>query len=322
MVISSLPGVRRDSRALRRDRSVPRAARRVDGLSRTRAGAPFVPGRYPESGHPGGVRVSTAARAPPASPGSAPGSGRVARRSSSRRGSRRPPRRRAGGEVAPERPRRGPGRSPGGRPARASAIGVERQAQRTVRSFGSSEKQTPWSTPKRWMAGRRRWRPCARRPGGRRRTGGCGCPCDRCCSRPRRRGPSGGADRRPSWTSSQASIVSSSSIQSWTIPTPGRAIAQDGRRDDAPAGRLRDEERGDLAVRQGPVREVPERSLEGDRLVDDGGDRWCPAPADRRPFEEGVEEPARRVRTGPGHAGLAPGPALGGRSDRLAGRAR
>ena len=63
-----------------------------------------------------------------------------------------------------------------------------------------------------------------------------------------------------------------------------RAVAQDGRRDDAPAGRLRDVPGGDLAASQRPVREVVERPLPEGRLVD------------------GVED-ERRFRVGSGRSG-------------------
>jgi hypothetical protein len=47
-----------------------------------------------------------------------------------------------------------------------------------------------------------------------------------------------------------------------------RAVAQDRRRDDVPAGRLGDQERRTLAVGQRAVGEVPQRSLAPDGLVD------------------------------------------------------
>ena len=52
------------------------------------------------------------------------------------------------------------------------------------------------------------------------------------------------------------------------MPGPERPVAAAGRRHDVPAGRLGDHVRRDLALGQGAVREVPQRPLPRDRLVD------------------------------------------------------
>jgi hypothetical protein len=82
------------------------------------------------------------------------------------------------------------------------------------------------------------------------------------------------------------------STQTCTMPGPERPVAQQRRRDDVPAGRLRDQEAGDLAAGQRAVREVPQRPLAAHRLVDAlqlhavGADR-----AEQRRVR-GVDEPA------------------------------
>ena len=55
-------------------------------------------------------------------------------------------------------------------------------------------------------------------------------------------------------------------------PGPGGPVAQDRRRDDRPAARLRDRPGRHLAPGERPIREVPQRLLEGDRLVHHRGE--------------------------------------------------
>ena len=66
--------------------------------------------------------------------------------------------------------------------------------------------------------------------------------------------------------------MSSTSIQSCTMPGADRSVAQHRGRDDVPADRLRHAIGRHLAIRQGPVGEVVEGPLAADRLVDAGRD--------------------------------------------------
>ena len=69
-------------------------------------------------------------------------------------------------QRAMQRPATSAARSPLNSSISSSDSGVPRQPQRIVRSFGSAEKQTPWSTP-------------SKRPSGHGAAGGR--PFDRCC---------------------------------------------------------------------------------------------------------------------------------------------
>ena len=162
-------------------------------------------------------------------------------------------------EVAIERRR---GSAPG--PASSSASnGVPRQPHSTVRSFGRRPRSRPRGRRRRRAAPPstgRMWPPlrsvlltAASNAAIRRSRGS--------SSRTRRRRrPRVGLDERLDHALAE------------------RAVAQDRRRDDAPAGRLGHEVGGDLAAGQRAVREVVERALADGRLVDRLDDA-CAAPA-------------------------------------------
>ena len=80
------------------------------------------------------------------------------------------------------------------------------------------------------------------------------------------------------------------------MPAPnGPVVAEDRDRHDVPAGRLRDEVGGHLAMGEGAVGEVPEWRLAGDRLVDAADLSHRRRPARRLGVEPG-EADERRVR--------------------------
>src|SRR4029077_352842 len=89
-----------------------------------------------------------------------------------------------------------------------------------------------------------------------------------------------------------------------------RAVAQYGERHDVPAERVGELERGDLALAERALREVPQRTFTAARLVDRGELRAV----DLRLHEKGR---VRRVPHAADHlelGGLERGPQLGGRS--------
>ena len=69
-------------------------------------------------------------------------------------------------------------------------------------------------------------------------------------------------------TRSQGWTAGSGSIHSWTIPRPNGPSRRTVGGHDRPAARVGDQRRGDLPIGQRAVGEVPQRSLEADRLVD------------------------------------------------------
>ena len=195
-------------------------------------------------------------------------------------------------------------------PASSGSNGSPSQAQRTVRSFGTLENVTPWSTAKRWP------------PVDRQEVAGL---------------PIGVVDDRVEQRdAAQAGIVPVDHVDDvgrridldpgLEHALAGRAVAQERRRHDAPAERLRDEERGDLAPRQRADREVEQRPLAGGRLPDrEEVIRFAPGPDDHRVVRR-AGKPADRLELG-GSKGLEgrpsaiamPGGGLSGRSGRSCG---
>ena len=223
-------------------------------------------------------RLSTRARERPANPGAAAGTCPIP---GARRAARGPARSRPGRDARRAPPRAG--RRPPAVDASAArtssscgAIGVPRQPHRIVRSFGSTLNVTPWSTPWISPSGRTsRWPPfrsalltTASNSAIRRRRGS------------------------PDWSSVQDVHVLARLHPELQHPgAEGALRAEDRRRHDLPACGLRDGMRGDLAVRERRLREVPQRPLAADRLVDGSrGDR--PAAGD----VAGDPDQQRRVR--------------------------
>ena len=231
------------------------------------------------SGSPGRATLRTAARAGRATRRWARGAGRCAAARPPAAGWPRTSRRvRCSCSCSPRSPRSSsPSRSSTSTASSGSGLPAQRHSR--VRSFGSTEKQMPWSTPYTWPSGI-----------------GMMCPPLRSAlfttaskTAIRR---SAGSSRRTNAGEVDVVVAVHPELHH---AGPERPVAQHGGRHDPPAGRLGDEEGRDLPAGEGAVGEVPERPLPRDRLVDAlGGER---AGADRadQGHVRGVEQPALEV---------------------------
>ena len=185
-------------------------------------------------------------------------------------GAARRPRRRSGAGRGRRRGRPPSAAASRSRRARsASGMGSPAQPQRTVRSFGSTPRLTPWSQPRTAPPSRSRWLPLRSEllsaASSTATVRSAGSPqCATTTSSPRVDSPSR-TTNQPSGTSSGADdvdqrvlrVVGERTDPPLHRPGPERALAQDRRRDDAESPRLADEVGRALAGRRACRRGSP-----------------------------------------------------------------